>query len=354
MGNCGSRTNEDSQNDTIDRQIKTDRVKLNNEVKLLLLGAGESGKSTILKQMKILHQGGYSEQERESYREIIWSNTIQSMQVLVRGMKSIDPPIEFDDQSMEKKGELILGLSSQGEDFVFTPEIAKVIKELWGNKSIRACFDRSNELQLNDSAKYYFDSIDRLASPDYLPTEQDVLRSRVKTTGISETSFQIRDVTFRVFDVGGQRSERRKWIHCFEGVTAIMFCVALSEYDLVLREDETQNRMQEALQLFDSICNSRWFTDTSIILFLNKTDLFREKIARVPLGNCFPEYNGGSDFDKGTEFITQRFLELNRSPEKKTIYPHLTCATDTENIRFVWAAVNDIVTRTSLRRAGLM
>jgi len=126
---------------------------------------------------------------------------------------------------------------------VFTPEIAKVIKELWANKSVQGCFDRSSELQLNDSAKYYFDSIDRLASPDYLPTEQDVLRSRVKTTGISETSFQIRDVTFRVFDVGGQRSERRKWIHCFEGVTAIMFCVALSEYDLVLREDETQVRL---------------------------------------------------------------------------------------------------------------
>jgi len=276
------------------------------------------------------------------------------MQVLVRGMKTIEPPIEFEDPTMDKKGELILGLSSQGEDFVFTPEIAKVIKELWGNKSVQACFDRSSELQLNDSAKYYFDSIDRLAAPDYLPTEQDVLRSRVKTTGISETSFQIRDVTFRVFDVGGQRSERRKWIHCFEGVTAIMFCVALSEYDLVLREDETQNRMQEALQLFDSICNSRWFTDTSIILFLNKTDLFREKVQKVPLTVCFPEYPGGPDFDKGTEFITQRFLELNRSPEKKTIYPHLTCATDTENIRFVWAAVNDIVTRTSLRRAGLM
>lgn len=65
------------------------------------LGAGESGKSTILKQMKILHQGGYSEAERESYREIIWSNTIQSMQVLVRGMKTITPTIEFEEPTME-------------------------------------------------------------------------------------------------------------------------------------------------------------------------------------------------------------------------------------------------------------
>lgn len=135
---------DDKVNNEIDKQIKNDRQRLNNEVKLLLLGAGESGKSTILKQMKILHQGGYSEAERESYREIIWSNTIQSMQVLLRGMKTINPPIEFDDPTMEKKGELILGLSSQGEDFVFTPEIARVIKELWANKSVLACFERSS------------------------------------------------------------------------------------------------------------------------------------------------------------------------------------------------------------------
>lgn len=74
----------------------------------------------------------------------------------------------------------------------------------------------------------------------------------------------------QVFDVGGQRSERKKWIHCFENVTAIIFLVAISEYDQLLYEDQNVNRMQEALTLFDSICNSRWFVRTSIILFLNK------------------------------------------------------------------------------------
>lgn len=95
-----------------------------------------------------------------------------------------------------------------------------------------------------------------------------------------------------MFDVGGQRSERKKWIHCFEGVTAIIFCVALSGYDLVLAEDEEMNRMIESMKLFDSICNSKWFVETSIILFLNKKDLFEEKIIRSPLTICFPEYTG--------------------------------------------------------------
>lgn len=103
-----------------------------------------------------------------------------------------------------------------------------------------------------------------------------------------------------MFDVGGQRSERKKWIHCFEGVTAIIFCVALSGYDLVLAEDEEMNRMIESMKLFDSICNSKWFVETSIILFLNKKDLFEEKINRSPLTICFPEYTGKSNQKKKT------------------------------------------------------
>lgn len=88
--------------------------------------------------------------------------------------------------------------------------------------------------------KSFFDLIDRIGSPDYSPTNQDVLRARVKTTGISETIFDIGELQYRMLDVGGQRSERKKWIHCFENVMAIIFMVALSEFDQVLIEDEHQ------------------------------------------------------------------------------------------------------------------
>lgn len=100
-----------------------------------------------------------------------------------------------------------------------------------------------------------------------------------------------------MFDVGGQRSERKKWIHCFENVTAVIFLAAISEYDQVLVEDEAVNRMQEALTLFDSICNSRWFQETSMILFLNKKDKFADKLPKSPLGNYFTDYEGESFSD---------------------------------------------------------
>lgn len=185
----------------------------------------------------------------------------------------------------------------------------------------------------------YFDAIDRIGQPDYLPTDQDVLRSRVKTTGITETTFIIGDLTYRMFDVGGQRSERKKWIHCFENVTTILFLVAISEYDQLLFEDETVNRMQEALTLFDSICNSRWFVKTSIILFLNKIDRFKEKLPVSPMKNYFPDYEGGADYAAACDYILNRFVSLNQA-EQKQIYTHFTCATDTTQIRFVMAAVN--------------
>ncbi|PVU90305.1 hypothetical protein BB559_004694 [Furculomyces boomerangus] len=318
-------------NDEIETQLKKDKANLRNEVKMLLLGAGESGKSTIIKQMKLIHGNGYTLEEKESYKEIIFSNTIQSIRVLLEAMENMEIPL--DNPGNEKYVNLILDYPPQIEADVFPSDSAEAVKMLWHDKGVQECFSRSNEFQLNDSAKYYFDSIDRLSQPGYIPTDQDVLRSRVKTTGINETVFNVGELTYRMLDVGGQRSERKKWIHCFENVTAILFLVAISEYDQVLIEDETVNRMQEALTLFDSICNSRWFAKTSIILFLNKMDLFKAKLPKSPLKDYFPGYTGENDVDSAGEYILRRFVSLNQS-DTKQIYTHFTCATDTNQIKF--------------------
>jgi GTPase SAR1 family protein len=134
--------------------------------------------------------------------------------------------------------------------------------------------------------------LDRLFLPDFAPTNDDILLTRIKTTGITETIINVGNLTYRMLDVGGQRSERKKWIHCFEDVTAVIFIAAISGYDQPLSEDENANQMQEALLLFSSIMNSHWFEKTSIILFLNKIDLFKRKLPLVPLKNFFPDYKG--------------------------------------------------------------
>lgn len=134
---------------------------------------------------------------------------------------------------------IILSLPPQLESDILPGDIADALKSLWKDPGVREAVTRSREFQLNDSATYYFNSLDRMAAPSYLPTDQDILRSRVKTTGITETTFKVGELTYKLFDVGGQRSERKKWIHCFENVTALVFLVSLSEYDQMLYEDES-------------------------------------------------------------------------------------------------------------------
>lgn len=342
-----------ARNAEIEDQIKRDRARAKNEIKMLLLGAGESGKSTVLKQMKLIHNGGYNDQERDSYKEIIFSNTIQSMRAILEAMPQLENPIQLN-PSNDSRRDLILSLPNQIDDPLMPLDVADSIKGLWKDAGVREAVRRSREFQLNDSAVYYFNMIERMASRNYIPTDQDILRSRVKTTGITETTFPVGELVYRLFDVGGQRSERKKWIHCFENVTALVFLVSLSEYDQMLYEDESVNRMQEALTLFDSICNSRWFVKTSIILFLNKIDLFAEKLPNSPLGDYFPDYAGGENYDAACDYLLHRFVSLNQSAATKQIYAHYTCATDTQQIKFVLSAIQDILLQIHLRECGLL
>lgn len=97
-----------------------------------------------------------------------------------------------------------------------------------------------NHLHLTSfpSLSYFMPDLDRLFHPDYRPTQQDIIHARIRTTGINEIMVKVRDKEMLIVDVGGQRSERRKWIHCFEGVTAILFMVSLSGYDQRMLEDK--------------------------------------------------------------------------------------------------------------------
>jgi guanine nucleotide-binding protein G(o) subunit alpha len=338
-------------NRQIEKELKEDGLQAAKDIKLLLLGAGESGKSTIVKQMKIIHEGGFTSEDNKQFKPVVYSNTIQSLVAIIRAMAVLR--IDFGDAERESDAKLVLDVISRMEDTEpFSDELLAAMKRLWTDSGVRDCFNRSNEYQLNDSAKYFLDDLDRLGASDYTPTEQDILRTRVKTTGIVEVHFNFKNLNFKLFDVGGQRSERKKWIHCFEDVTAIIFCVGMSEYDQVLHEDETTNRMQESLKLFDSICNNKWFTDTSIILFLNKKDLFEAKIHKSPLTICFPEYTGSQTYEEAAAYIQAQFEAKNKSTTKE-IYCHQTCATDTTNIQFVFDAVTDVIIANNLRGCGL-
>jgi guanine nucleotide-binding protein G(i) subunit alpha len=338
------------QNKLISKQLHDERKGLENELKLLLLGAGESGKSTIAKQMKIIHMKGFTKEEKMSYKSLIYANTFSAIKTLCKATQDLG--VEITEPELRELARTIVDDPNYFNGDI-TQKIADDITALWKNKAIQTVYQRRSEFQLNDSAQYYIEAVQRLAKPDYVPDEQDVLRSRVTTTGIIETVFEVDKARFRLVDVGGQRSERKKWMTCFTDVAAVLFCVALSEYDLKLFEDNQTRRMDESLKLFREIVNSKWFVDTCIILFLNKCDLYKEKIKKVPITVQFPEYQGDPhDYNKTIEYIRDKFVALNTNP-KKQIYYHVTCATDTNNVRIVFDAVRDTVLHKALRDSGL-
>ncbi|ORY03003.1 G protein alpha subunit [Basidiobolus meristosporus CBS 931.73] len=353
MGMCLSQEEREARmrSTAIDKRIEEDSRRFNKECKILLLGSGESGKSTIVKQMKIIHQNGYTTEELSLFRVTIFKNLVDSAQNLVAGMTKLSlEPVEPQNKEFAVK---LQDFKAEGAFMMkLTPELVEGIESLWKDPVIASLMDRQNEFYLMDSAPYFFSHIRRIGAPEYIPNEADVLRARTKTTGIIETRFNMGQLNIHMFDVGGQRSERKKWIHCFEAVTSIIFCVALSEYDQVLLEESGQNRMTESLILFESVVNSRWFLRTSIILFLNKIDLFREKLPRVPLEKYFPEYTGGADINKAAKYILWKFTQTNRA--KLNIYPHLTQATDTSKIRLVFAAVKETILQNALKDSGIL
>uniref|UniRef100_A0A4W6CAU5 Guanine nucleotide-binding protein G(s) subunit alpha n=1 Tax=Lates calcarifer TaxID=8187 RepID=A0A4W6CAU5_LATCA len=336
----------------------------------LFSGAGESGKSTIVKQMRILHVNGFNAEEKKQKIHDIKNNIKEAIETIVAAMSTLTPPCQLACPANQSRIDYVLNQVNQ-KDFEFPSEFYDHAKILWQDEGVRACWERSNEYQLIDCAQYFLDRIDVVRQNDYTPTDQDLLRCRVLTSGIFETRFQIDKVNFHMFDVGGQRDERRKWIQCFNDVTAIIFVVASSSYNMVIREDNQTNRLQEALNLFKNIWNNRWLRTISVILFLNKQDLLAEKVlaGKSKIEEYFPEFaryttpddaipEPGEDprVTRAKYFIRDEFLRISTASGdgRHYCYPHFTCAVDTENIRRVFNDCRDIIQRMHLRQYELL
>jgi len=229
MGICNSTSNEEAEqkkkSQNIDKILEEDSKKLRKECKILLLGSGESGKSTIVKQMKIIHLKGYSEEELYNYRPTVFKNLVECAKAIINAMQQFN--IEPQREGNQAHADYLLEYQTEsGPQAHIEPQVGAAVQAIWNDPAKNLLMDHQTEFYLMDSAEYFFQEADRIVAPDYLPTEMDVLRARTKTTGIYETRFQMGQLSIHMFDVGGQRSERKKWIHCFENVTSIIFCVS--------------------------------------------------------------------------------------------------------------------------------
>jgi len=387
----------------IDQEMERAKAEEEGKIKMLLLGAGESGKSTIFKQMRLLYGTERSDDDLRMYGVVARSNIIVAVRKLCSHIRNLGLEEELDRESRENEeleegdhssmtcrqayDELMaylvdntatasaqdpmadmggkkdwvgqspragLAANNDAKQFLAHHESIRI---LWQSNTMKQVWAKRSAVNIIDSHKDYLNDISRIASPDYRPTTQDVLIARVRTTQVVMEKYRIDNIDFEMYDVGGQRSERRKWIDCFDQVTAVIFVAALSEYDQTLAEAKRTNRMVEALELFRSVCNNRAFSNTSIMLFLNKKDIFEEKIlySDIAAQRPFCDYAGPTkDFDHGILYFIQKFKDCLIDDDFNDSFIHVTCATDTNNMEFVLDSTRTIIMTDNLKRSGFL
>jgi len=378
-------------NQKIDDEMQIAQQAEEQKIKLLLLGAGESGKSTIFKQMRILYGSPRTDENLRMFGVVIRSNCITVTRKLCQVIEMLELESELEEEEAAEGGmtpfqafELLVshllegtaapldkvdlsddwvghcataGLGPNSDAQIFL-QIWKPMKVFWKSQTMQGrVWKKRSLVNIIDGHKVFLDEIDRIASKTFKPTQQDVLLARVKTTQVVMERYRIDGIDFEMYDVGGQRSERRKWIDCFDSVDAVIFVAALSEYDQNLAESKRTNRMVEALELFRSICNNRAFANTSVMLFLNKKDIFEEKLqySDIAAQRPFADYGGPpKDFNNGVLYFIEKFKDCLINDEITDSFIQACTATDTNNMEFVLDSTRTIIMTDNLRRSGFL
>ncbi|KAJ7242545.1 guanine nucleotide binding protein, alpha subunit [Mycena haematopus] len=237
------------------------------------------------------------------------------------------------------------------------------MKRLWAHPTVQAILDKQS-IRLQESAGFFLDSLDEVTSLRYIPTDDHILRARLKTLGVSEHRMRLTDPTggmsrdFRIFDVGGTRSLRAAWVSYFDDMDAIIFLAPISAFDQVLAEEPTVNRLADSYKLWTSIVSNKLLQHTNMILFLNKVDIMHAKLASgIRLSDFVDSYGRRpNDFDSASRYLKKQFNSIlkQNSPVTRIFYCHLTNAIDTKSTRFVLAGIKDMLMRFHLQESHLI
>ncbi|KAI5828998.1 guanine nucleotide binding protein, alpha subunit [Schizophyllum commune Tattone D] len=237
---------------------------------------------------------------------------------------------------------------------------------LWSHPTVKKLM-RVRDLKVGDIDRggYFMNKLETITDPAYVPTDDDILRARIKTMGVSEHRFRLKtgpmgNLTtseWRVFDVGGARSMRAAWAPYFDDIDAIIFLAPISCYDEVLEEDPTVNRLEDSMKLWRTICENPLLKNTDLILFLNKCDVMKEKLRVVPFSQHVVSYKGrDDDFEGCANYLKRKFGQVHKShsPQQRPFYCHMTSVTDTKSTHAILGNVKDLLVRKNLLNSHLV
>ncbi|KHN81677.1 Guanine nucleotide-binding proteinalpha-5 subunit [Toxocara canis] len=234
---CGPMKALDEESRKIEEELRRERYEEKRRVKILLLGSSDSGKSTIAKQMRIIHASGFTESELINFKLFVMNNVIECFRQISLSIRKLKIDVPSTEAGLVNK------LCKTPEE-ILNAEQEEQRRDLAAMRSfacVKNLLARVDEVNLPDNTDYFLAELDRILAANYKPTNKDVIHLRASTTGVHEIAFGFKKYVIRLIDVGGQKSERRKWIHCFENVTAVLFVASLSCYDMFLEDDPKTN-----------------------------------------------------------------------------------------------------------------
>jgi len=351
----------------IDSQMKAEREKQKKTIRILLLGPGDSGKTTILKQMKKIHNS-HDEADARNMTEYIRDAVVGYMKMLCYQSKVLHDQHDEKTLVSSELEEMRLEFLQLQSPYDLTVDTCERIRTLWTDTGIQETLRKRHYYQIHDNVAYFLERVDELVKSTYVPSFEDYLRIRTRSTGFSQTKLianidRFGQHIFEFTDVGGQRSERKKWMRfIYEDINAVLYVIAISDYDLKLFEDNKTNRLVEAINLFKTIMiKGKFFGGKSVLLFFNKYDLFKKKIKEVPITVAFDDFPSNemnpNDEDDVVRFVAGKFLQVFEDQNVTLAGPlHIlrTTALDTDNIDKVFKDITLDLVKQNLRNYGIM
>lgn len=308
--------------------------------KVLLLGSGECGKTTIWKQLKITDCGGFDDSERESFIPGIKLAILFDMKLVLEELTDLGVTVP---NNLENDKETLDTLFQESlTDESLTDEVADMIYRVWNDPQIQHVYKQVfyESCGIGENAPYFFENVMRISDGDYIPSDEDILKIRIRTTGMSSMPFIINhDIKLLLVDLGGQISERGKWRNGFKNTNYIMYVISLSDFDQKCF-DSDDYRTNDSLSLFQEIANQEHLKSIPFFLILNKTDLFKEKLSdpqsQPQFKRAYPDYEGevsSVNYKQCLDHIKKTYLKKAEQRQKGAeIIPIETCAMDKDSI----------------------
>eukprot|EP01084_Bolivina_argentea_P116755 207393_1 len=288
----------------------------NKHIKIVSLGSGSSGKLTILKQLKYIYKESYTEEEKHNINDenkaVIRRNCVTGILCLLKKSQELYDlsPQMFAKCLVNLNDNIIADIkiitSYRSEsfddilDYNAVQKLGKAINRIWHLDSIYETWKQHlcGMYCFVVNMDYFFNKVTDIMNEKYTPSKQDYLKMRLRTTGLTEFQWNVRGYNFQFVHTGGQRNERLKWIHCFEGVSCVLFVIGLDHFCKALFEDEQKNALLEAIELFEEISKLKYLRYSKMAVILARTDVFDRCLKYNSMKCCFGDYYNEIDVVK--------------------------------------------------------